>query len=209
MDALELSTSGEADISCLDNEDHMLQVAEALMKERVQVTRITLDSYQGQLSHAAAMALKDAFRENKIMSGLVIRETCDHLSILLEGVAASRSIKIVLLNNCTVSAQDIQDIPLLANLEELAFSCCRLGIEAVVALSIALMPKGSLHGLQTLRLFNSGVDNAQAAMLAAVLRHNTSLRVLDLDWNKIGVDGTAALVDALEDNETLTRLQLS
>ena len=77
--------------------------------------------------------------------------------------------------------------------------------EATVAIVRALQanPKSKLASLT---LSSNGISSIGAAVLAGALADGLlpALGVLDLSWNKIGVDGGQALVDALESNTALS-----
>ena len=56
---------------------------------------------------------------------------------------------------------------------------------------------------------DDGLDVADAATLAEVLKTNTTLTELDVSGNKIGGAGAAALAEAIKTNSTVTRLYMS
>jgi Ran GTPase-activating protein (RanGAP) involved in mRNA processing and transport len=63
--------------------------------------------------------------------------------------------------------------------------------------------------LKELELRDSNIGNVGAAALAEALTHNSSLTEIDLNWNLIGDDGAAAMSEALKRNFALTVLDLS
>jgi hypothetical protein len=211
-------------IDRFDNEAEILRlVAEALMimmigeeennvfnvvRQRSVVTHLELGSPNatGDLSLRSALALHDAFRVNNTIQELQIFDLSDHLSMLLEGVAASFSIKKLKLLRCNISPRDFLHF---SNLQALYFSERRLDNEAVTALAHALKPGGSLNRLEDLGLYRCGMDCARVTEIAAALRSNTCMRTLDLSYNLIGDEGAIALSNALLTNKTLTTLRLS
>lgn len=68
-----------------------------------------------------------------------------------------------------------------------------------------LLPKGDVIEAS---FFSRNLDDAAIARLAAELASNTNLKKLDLDYNRVGVEGAKALAMALEQNTTLEKLYL-
>ena len=62
---------------------------------------------------------------------------------------------------------------------------------------------------QAQNLQQQGIDDAAAAVLAAVVKINTTLTILDLSANNIGPSGAESLATALKTNKTLRNLYLS
>lgn len=56
--------------------------------------------------------------------------------------------------------------------------------------------------------FSSACFDCALLQLAAALKGNTSLKVLDIGGNNIGPEGIKVLLEALRGNETLTTLEL-
>lgn len=66
-----------------------------------------------------------------------------------------------------------------------------------------------LGSCEELYLTSAGIGDAGAKALAAALKNNKSLRLLDLWKNGIGPEGAAALADALSSNTKLDKLYLN
>ena len=62
---------------------------------------------------------------------------------------------------------------------------------------------------QAQNLQQQGIDDAAAAVLASVLKINTTLTILDLSANNIGPSGAESLATTLKTNTALTILELS
>lgn len=62
--------------------------------------------------------------------------------------------------------------------------------------------------LTNLELWQNGIDDSGAYVLAGALENNSSLKTLDLDFNQISDSGAFTLSAALKNNTTLTRLSL-
>jgi hypothetical protein len=143
-----LFTTKEEVINGLDDEAKILEIALSLGQENTSTIRsvalLAYDEEGGDPSVLSAQALRDAFAANTTIKKLKIYALSSHvLSILLEGVAASRSIKKLYLYSCpNISAQDITA---LSNLDKLTFDGCRLGIETEAALARALKSGGTLQ----------------------------------------------------------------
>jgi hypothetical protein len=204
----QLFTDDRVVINNLNDKSQMLRIADALKSENVTVRHLLLDAanWNGQLSQRAAQALQDAFRVNATITKLdLFYNISHHLSILFEGVAASQSIRTLLVYNCdNISVQDIATLNDLDRLElyQSAFERC-----AFTGLMAALMPNGRLHGLQNLSLFSCGIDSAKVAEIAQMVRVNTSLKELTMN-DTIENEGAVVLADALLDNNTVTNLDL-
>ncbi len=59
------------------------------------------------------------------------------------------------------------------------------------------------ESLETLNLSNNSLSSDQGRNLAFSLRHHDSLRVLDLNFTKIGDAGASAFLDVLKVNKAL------
>ena len=69
--------------------------------------------------------------------------------------------------------------------------------------------EGSYQGLKTLHLESIGIDDERAEVVASMLRHNTSLTCISLFRNDIGPQGAACIAKALRSNTTLRELDIS
>lgn len=63
-------------------------------------------------------------------------------------------------------------------------------------------------GLELLDLRNNQISDECTLELAGALKHNKTLKDVDLRWNSIGVKGARAFYDLLNVNTTLTQVQL-
>ncbi|BFZ12757.1 hypothetical protein BsWGS_15796 [Bradybaena similaris] len=68
---------------------------------------------------------------------------------------------------------------------------------------------GSNTSLRALDLLNNQISHDSVVELAAALKRNVHLRSLDLRWNNCGLLGGRALLEMLQSNKTLSRLELA
>ena len=88
-------------------------------------------------------------------------------------------------------------------LRELGISC-KLTVEDIENLSLALRENNTLQEIDL-----SNVTGKGAIALVDALKINTSIRSVDLSYNKIGDEGAIALADALKINKSIRSLNLS
>ncbi|CAL1532646.1 unnamed protein product [Lymnaea stagnalis] len=68
---------------------------------------------------------------------------------------------------------------------------------------------GSSTSLRALDLRNNQISHDSVGELAASLKRNVYLRALDLRWNNCGLLGGRALLEMLQSNKTISRLELA
>jgi hypothetical protein len=92
-------------------------------------------------------------------------------------------------------------------LTELEFWNTEITNAGATALGVGLQ-HNRFTALTKLILYNNFIRDQGAMALALALQHNTTLTLLNLGANNIGVDGASALGVALQHNTTLTSLNL-
>jgi Ran GTPase-activating protein (RanGAP) involved in mRNA processing and transport len=107
----------------------------------------------------------------------------------------------------TGSTPILQALTRRPTLTKLGLRRCPLGRDAARLLCMALR---NMPSLQSLILLDNGLGSAGLAELAPALYHNTSIKVLDLSWNRLqAMEAAEILRDILRSNKTMTALHLS
>ena len=91
----------------------------------------------------------------------------------------------------------------------LSLPWCRIGedVESATAFFTAV---GQNDTIEHLDISNNAIASSLGKALAKTgLRHNLSLRILDLSWNKIGESGGQSLAQVLKINKTLQKIHLA
>jgi len=107
------------------------------------------------------------------------------------------SVKELYIYNCNITDISALDASNLSNLKELNLNNNKIGREGCITISNLLKKEGST--LRHLYLNDTGIDDEGTEILAAALKHNTKLRILDLQWNNITGRGGIALLKVLVD----------
>lgn len=96
------------------------------------------------------------------------------------------------------------------NIDTLNFSTCAIDSKAIELYSCAIgeNPIAPCANLKRLDLSRNAIKLDGAKLLAAGLKHNTSLEFLDLSSNALKVYGIGQIAAALHDNKTLRGLNL-
>lgn len=118
-------------------------------------------------------------------------------------------LEILNLHNKQISGENaLLVIPAISNLKVLKLldlSLNNYGLEGAIELE-KVLPK--LKSLQKLVLYDSEIDDQGAIAIANGIRPLRQLRCLDMELNRYGVEGTRAIVSALDGKENFEELYL-
>jgi Ran GTPase-activating protein (RanGAP) involved in mRNA processing and transport len=164
------------------------------------------------LGDAAAAALGAALRTNTMLKVLKLERgavSAAGAAALAAGLHAGGGLRRLSLAHNPLGARGVASLagPAVAALARLDVSYARCGDDGAAAFAAALAQAASEGAaaaaaapprLTHVSFGGNSITAAGAAALAAALRHDTALRILDLRVNALGVDGVAALADALQ-----------
>jgi len=168
----------------------MEEIADGLKEN---TTLKTFDMRRCNVTVGAAKALAEAFRVNKTVTTLIIHELDappEALAEIVRALAVNTGIKTV------------------------DFRCNPSPLQTIQVVGQAMK---SNNTITKLLFYSAGpcfptkdqMSDKGAAVLADMLKVNTGLRTLDVQWNCITVDGAMQLLEATAEKKTLQLLDLS
>lgn len=165
------------------------------------------------LGNAAASALGAALSTNTTLKVLKLERneiSATGAAALAAGLHAGGGLRIMSLAHNPLRKRGVASLAVsaVAALERLDVSYTRCGNDGAAACAAALATGAAPPRLTHLALGGNNITAEGTAAFAAALRRDTTLHILDLRLNALGVDGVAALADALQPPHGNASLQM-
>ena len=186
----------------------LAMIALALQGKKIDIFRLWGNEYTTSISDGIDFAI-DVIQNNEIKDFQWVNRTIDnmvHVIRLLEVLSTHQSLERIRLENCCNNAKNVDGYSILCSI--ITNNAHILGINLD---SNMIRPMGThlTHFLSTnpplneLSLQDNLLDDDDARLIVTALKHNTNLRKLHLDGNKITNVGCTAIGSVLFDRTSL------
>ena len=196
-----------------DLDDHAMEQLSAGLQANGSVTRLAFRCHftdTGAQHFATMLAANRTIQELNLSIPYNDRISDHVMGQLSTGLRANRSVTRLKLR-CGITGTGIQHLATMlavnVTLQELDLSYeSEISDNGVGHLSRALQHNSSVTHLNL--SYNESITNTGAVVLGEMLRVNKSLRVLSLYGTSVGEEGVTALLESLQHNKVLNRLEL-